>query len=120
MPLMPFRPPKPERVSIPGPSGELEALVEDPATGPASRYGVVCHPHPQFGGTMDNKVTHTLARPLQELGVPTVRFNFRGVGRSKGEFADGIGETDDATAVIDWSARRWSGASLWLAGFSFG
>ena len=82
MSFMPFRPPKPERVSIPGPSGDLEALVEDPAVQPVTRYGVVCHPHPQFGGTMDNKVTHTLARTFQELGVPTVRFNFRGVGRS--------------------------------------
>jgi alpha/beta superfamily hydrolase len=120
MSFMPFRPPKPERVSIPGPSGDLEALVEDPAVQPVTRYGVVCHPHPQFGGTMDNKVTHTLARTFQELGVPTVRFNFRGVGRSMGEFAGGIGETDDALAVIDWSARHWPGASLWLAGFSFG
>ncbi len=69
---------------------------------------------------MDNKVTHTLARALQELGLPTVRFNFRGVGRSTGEFAAGIGETDDAIAVIDWSLARWPGAAVWLAGFSFG
>ena len=69
---------------------------------------------------MDNKVTHTLARTFQELGVPTVRFNFRGVGRSAGEFAGGSGETDDAIVVIDWTLARWAGASLWLAGFSFG
>jgi uncharacterized protein len=117
---MSFRPPQPVRVSIPGPAGDLEAVVEDPGLAPATRCGVVCHPHPQFGGTMDNKVTHTLARAFQELGAPTVRFNFRGVGRSVGEFAGGDGETDDTVAVIDWSLARWPGASLWLAGFSFG
>jgi uncharacterized protein len=115
-----FRPPQPERVLIPGPAGGLEAIVEDPAIGAATRCGVVCHPHPQFGGTMDNKVVHTLARTLQELGMPTVRFNFRGVGKSTGSYAEGVGETDDAVAVIDWSLKRWPGAALWLAGFSFG
>ena len=69
---------------------------------------------------MDNKVTYTIARSWQEFGVPTVRFNFRGVGRSAGVFAEGIGETQDAIAVIDWSLARWPGAALWLAGFSFG
>ncbi len=117
---MPFRPPQPVRVAIPGPAGDLEAVIEDPGLSPVTRCGVVCHPHPQFGGTMDNKVTHTLARAFQELGVPTVRFNFRGVGRSAGEFDGGSGETDDAIAVIDWSFARWPGAGLWLAGFSFG
>ena len=57
---------------------------------------------------------------MQELGLVTVRFNFRGVGRSKGDFAEGVGETEDAIAVIDWSQARWPGAALWLAGFSFG
>jgi alpha/beta superfamily hydrolase len=85
-----------------------------------TRFGVVCHPHPQFGGTMDNKVVHTLARTFQELGMPTIRFNFRGVGRSAGSYAAGIGETEDAVAVIDWCRRRWPGAATWLAGFSFG
>ncbi|HZF25889.1 MAG TPA: alpha/beta fold hydrolase [Steroidobacteraceae bacterium] len=117
---MSFRPPQPQRLLIPGPAGNLEAIVEDPTGGAARRCGVVCHPHPQFGGTMDNKVIHTLARTLQELGIPTVRFNFRGVGKSEGIYAEGDGETDDAVAVIDWSLKRWPGAALWLAGFSFG
>jgi alpha/beta superfamily hydrolase len=69
---------------------------------------------------MDNKVVHTLARAFQELGVPTVRFNFRGVGASAGTHDDGVGETDDALAVVDWGRLRWPGAALWLAGFSFG
>lgn len=117
---MVFRPPSPQRLMITGPAGELEAIIEDPGVRPVRRCGVVCHPHPQFGGTMDNKVTHTLARVLQELGLVTVRFNFRGVGESKGDFAEGVGETEDAIAVIDWSLARWPGAALWLAGFSFG
>jgi alpha/beta superfamily hydrolase len=83
-------------------------------------FGVVCHPHPLGGGTLDNKVVHTVARVMQELGLPTLRFNFRGVGASAGKFDDGVGETDDALAVIDWGRERWPQAALWLAGFSFG
>jgi alpha/beta superfamily hydrolase len=81
---------------------------------------VVCHPHPQQGGTMTNKVVHTLARACNEVGVPTVRFNYRGVGNSEGSYDDGIGETDDALAVIDWARTRWPETPLWLAGFTFG
>jgi len=116
-----FRHPAPERITIPGPAGAIEALLEEPADAAASgRFGVVCHPHPQYGGTLDNKVVHTLARAFQELGLPTIRFNFRGVGGSAGTYADGIGEVDDALAVVEWGRARWAGASLWLAGFSFG
>ena len=69
---------------------------------------------------MDNKVAHTLARTLEELGLATVRFNFRGVGRSDGAFDDGPGEADDARAVCDWAAAHWRIRELWLGGFSFG
>jgi alpha/beta superfamily hydrolase len=115
-----FRPPTPERLEIAGPSGPLEALVETPAEFDGARMAVVCHPHPLFGGTMTNKVVHVAARALQEKGYATVRFNFRGVGTSAGAFDDGRGEADDATAVADWAAQRWPGATLTLAGFSFG
>jgi len=119
-----FRPPAPQSVFIPGPAGKLEAIVEDPlgdsSANPADRFGVVLHPNPQQGGTMSNKVVHTVARTLQELGIPTVRFNFRGVGKSEGSFAEGEGETDDALAVLDWAQQRWPGATPWLGGFSFG
>ena len=80
-----FRPPVPEAVVIDGPAGALEARAENPlpdASVPV--VGVVCHPHPLYGGTMQNKVVHTLARAMQELGAATVRFNFRGVGASAG------------------------------------
>ena len=69
---------------------------------------------------MDNKVATTLARSFHELGVPTIRFNFRGVGDSAGQFDDGVGETNDALAAVAYGRERWPGAALWLAGFSFG
>jgi uncharacterized protein len=112
------RPPIPERVAIAGPVGAIEAVVEEPAG--AGAFAVVCHPHPLFGGTLDNKVVHTLARTFQEHGAATIRFNFRGVGASQGAHADGAGESDDARTVIDWGRSRWPQADLWLAGFSFG
>jgi hypothetical protein len=116
-----FRPPPPQPVAIDGPAGQIEARVEDAAPGgPPPRVGVVCHPHPLYGGTMQNKVVHTLARAMQELGVPTVRFNFRGVGRSAGAYDGGAGELDDVLAACAWARRRWNCEALWLAGFSFG
>ncbi len=105
---------------IRGPAGDLEIVLEEPAVRRGSRFAVVCHPHPVGGGTLDNKVVHTVARAIQELGVPTLRFNFRGVGKSAGAFDDGIGETDDVLAVIEWGRVQWPDAASWLAGFSFG
>jgi alpha/beta superfamily hydrolase len=119
-PRPPFRPPRPERFSIAGPVGGLEALVEMPSGFDGAEFAVVCHPHPLFGGTLDNKVVHTTARALQEFGFATVRFNFRGVGASAGAFDDGRGETDDALAVADWALARWPDAGCTVAGFSFG
>jgi uncharacterized protein len=88
--------------------------------GAVRSYAVICHPHPLYGGTMDNKVVTTLARALREVGIPSLRFNFRGVGGSAGAFDQGNGETDDANAIADYGAARWPGKSLVLAGFSFG
>jgi alpha/beta superfamily hydrolase len=116
-----FRPPVPQPAIIDGPAGPLEARIEEPVPGEApAAVGVVCHPHPLYGGTMQNKVVHTLARAMQELGAPTVRFNFRGVGGSAGAYDGGVGELEDALAVCDWARRRWRCDALWLAGFSFG
>jgi len=108
-----------ERLSIEGPAGSLEAIVEDSATAGVS-YAVICHPHPLFGGTMDNKVVTTVGRALRTAGIPTLRFNFRGVGASAGSFDGGIGETADADAVAAWGAGHWPGRALVIAGFSFG
>lgn len=109
-----------ETLSIPGPSGPLEAIVETPVNATVQNVAVICHPHPLYGGTMTNKVTHMLAKSCNELGLPTVRFNYRGVGTSAGSFDDGNGETADAVAVLDWVHERWPNAGLWLGGFSFG
>jgi uncharacterized protein len=117
------KPPRAERLQLAGPGGRLELLIETPVdtgAGAAPAFGVVCHPHPLYGGTLDNKVVWTLARAFEELGAPAVRFNFRGVGASTGGYDAGGGETADALAVIAYGRERFPHAPLWLAGFSFG
>jgi alpha/beta superfamily hydrolase len=117
------RPPLAERLNLAGPAGDLEALIEIPpeaAPETVGSFAVLCHPHPLYGGTLDNKVVWALARAFQQLGAPTIRFNFRGVGRSAGSYDAGVGETADALAVAAYGRSRWPQASLWLAGFSFG
>jgi len=114
-------PPASEPVSIEGPAGLLEAVLEDPAAGVTPRaFMVVCHPHPQHGGTMTNKVVTTLARTAHASGAPSIRFNYRGVGASAGSFDEGRGEIQDALAIVAFGRQRWPDAELWLAGFSFG
>jgi uncharacterized protein len=106
-----------ERRMVAGPAGDLECAIDTPA-GDLRGVVVVCHPHPQHGGTMDNKVAATLARAFAQCGWRAVRFNFRGVGASGGSWGEGPGEIDDALAVV--STLREPGQSLALAGFSFG
>jgi alpha/beta superfamily hydrolase len=113
-------PPRAEPLLIDGPAGVLEAILEEPQGSAPAAFGVVCHPHPLHGGTMHNKVVHTLARACQERGLPTLRFNYRGVGTSAGSYDEGRGETQDALAVVAAGRARWPGAALTLAGFSFG
>ena len=104
-------------VAIDGPAGPLACAIDEPAAAPRGVV-VLCHPHPQHGGTMDNKVVQTLARAFLHLGYRAVRFNFRGVGTSGGAWDDGRGEVDDALAVI--AAHRDPALPLALGGFSFG
>jgi alpha/beta superfamily hydrolase len=108
---MVLKAPRAERLTLAGPAGGLEALIETPATGdgsaPVSAFAVVCHPHPLYGGTLDNKVVHTLARAFNQCGAPAIRFNFRGVGTSAGSYDEGRGEIKDALAVIAWGRKRW-------------
>lgn len=107
------------KARIAGPAGAIECAIDEPAAGAALRgVAVLCHPHPQFGGTMDNKVVQTVARAFLQLGYRSVRFNFRGVGASEGAWDEGQGEVDDALAVI--AAERAAALPLALAGFSFG
>ncbi len=113
-----------ERVTLEGPEGDIEARIEIPRPHEGlervTAFGVICHPHPLFGGTLDNKVVYSLARAFHDLGLPTIRFNFRGVGKSAGSFADGVGETEDTLAVVAAGREKWPEAELWLGGFSFG
>ena len=106
------------RSQIDGPAGRLSVAVDTIEGLPSRGLAVVCHPHPLHGGTMDNKVVQTVARALAQRGWRTVRFDYRGVRESQGAYADGLGETDDALAVI--AAHRVLGEPLVLGGFSFG
>jgi alpha/beta superfamily hydrolase len=113
------RAPVPTALEITGPAGVLEAVIDSSAR-PAVATAVLCHPHPLQQGAMGNKVVTTVARAFTRLGADAVRFNFRGVGASAGRYADGIGERDDALAVVEWCRERWPGRPLYLGGFSFG
>ncbi|MFS2122544.1 alpha/beta hydrolase [Pseudomonas sp. Pseusp97] len=101
-----------------GPEGQLEALHL--ATPDAKGVALICHPHPLFAGTMQNKVVATLQRAARDAGYATLRFNFRGVGQSAGSYAEGRGEIDDALAAARWLAEQYPGLPLTLMGFSFG
>lgn len=105
---------------IDGPAGKLELIVSATNEEKNSQWGIVCHPHPLYGGTMHNKIVTTLAKTYRNMGANTIRFNFRGVMRSEGGFDNGDGELDDLLAVIDWVQQRHSHQEIWLAGFSFG
>ena len=105
---------------LPGPAGQLECLSDRPEDQNPEGVAVICHPHPLGGGTMHNKVVTIIERSLRELGLATVRFNFRGVGDSEGEHDEGFGETDDLLAVIEWVRKTCPDQPLTLAGFSFG
>jgi alpha/beta superfamily hydrolase len=112
-------------VFIEGPAGKLEGIFWDPsrADSPQGKpliAAVVCHPHPLFGGTMHNKVVYQIARTLDRVGVPSLRFNFRGVGLSAGKHDRGHGEKDDVRAALDFVAAEFPGVPLLVAGFSFG
>lgn len=104
---------------IAGPDGDLEVSVDLPGDTPRGVV-VICHPHPQHGGTKDNKVVFMLARAATTAGFAAVRFNFRGVGASQGTYDAGVGEVDDAQAVRDWALEASGLALAALAGFSFG
>ncbi len=134
-----------EKIFINGPSGQLETLVyglpnisafvKDKTVDPDNpipnldamnlypnlkTIGVVCHPHPLYQGTMHNKVVTTICKAWQNLAMPTVRFNFRGVGESEGHYNQGVGERMDLEAVLSFFQGIFPDIQFWLAGFSFG
>lgn len=105
---------------LPGPVGAIEALLQEREGVAPVNVALVCHPHPLYGGTMHNKVTHRVAATLHARGAAVLRFNFRGVGKSEGSHDKGRGEMQDALALLDWLRRRHPAAEPWIAGFSFG
>ncbi len=109
-----------EILHLEGPAGDLEGLLESRQDSTPLGSAVLCHPHPAHGGTMHNKVTHTLARAFVRLDFAALRFNFRGTGKSEGKYDEGHGELLDALAAIRWMRECSPGLPLWLAGFSFG
>ena len=102
-----------------GPAGHLEALLDEPV-GAVRAAVVFAHPHPQFGGTMHTKAVFQGAKGLTRIGCVVLRFNFRGVGASDGEFDRGEGEMEDYRAALDYMAAKYPSVALWAAGFSFG
>jgi alpha/beta superfamily hydrolase len=109
------------KLRIAGQAGVIEAVANMPSQPAATPVvAVVCHPHPLYGGSLDNKVAYTLARSCAETGMVTLRFNFRGVGASEGLYSGGEGEVEDAQAVLDWALQAAGATHFVLAGFSFG
>ncbi len=107
-------------VIFPGPEGRLEGRFH-PQPDKEAPIAIILHPHPQYGGTMNNKVVYNLHYAFHRLGFSVLRFNFRGVGRSQGEFDQGIGELSDAASALDYlQAQVPNARTCWVAGFSFG
>lgn len=103
-----------------GPAGRLEAILWSPLSGAPPMAALVCHPHPLYGGTMHNKVVYQAAKSLDALGLPVLRFNFRGAGLSEGKHDRGEGEQDDVRSALDFLAGEFAGVPILLVGFSFG
>ena len=109
------------RVNIPTPQGHLEGILKPEEEHVQPHYtALICHPHPLYGGTMHNKVVFKAAQILQALNVPSLRFNFRGVGHSTGTYDEGRGEIDDARYALEFLSRRYPGVPSIIGGFSFG
>jgi alpha/beta superfamily hydrolase len=105
---------------IPGKVGQIEAIWTEPQDRHPVAVAIICHPHPQHQGTMNNKVVTTLMKAFDVCGAATLRFNFRGVGQSEGEFDNAVGECDDLRAMIAWVKEQYPQLPIWLGGFSFG
>ena len=109
-----------ESLFVNGPAGRLEALLEEPGDRHPVEAALVCHPHPQYGGTMHNKVVYRIARGLRRAGAVVLRFNYRGVNLSEGKYDQGAGEVEDARSALSLLLSRYPDLPFTLAGFSFG
>lgn len=108
---------------INGNSGKIETLVniaKEDTENNQNIIAIICHPHPLHGGTMHNKVVHTASKAFNELSIDTIRFNYRGVGKSDGEYGDSVGESEDLQSILNWVLEKKPNSKLILAGFSFG
>lgn len=105
---------------LPAPAGVLEVVATPSKTHNANGVAIICHPHPLHGGSLRNKVVTTLAQAFDLLNLNTVRFNFRGIGKSTGQYGETIGETEDLYTVLNWVKKVVPDLPIWLAGFSFG
>jgi len=111
----------PRKQLINSPQGQIEIRqYQASRTEVTGTLAIICHPHPLYGGSMDNKVVYMINKALLELGADTLQFNFRGVGNSSGIHDHGRGESDDLCFLVDWAQQQTSINTLWLAGFSFG
>jgi len=112
------------KLSFVGEVGLIEAILhlpkENSVNNSRKAIAICCHPHPQFGGTMTNKVVHTVCKTFSNLGLPALRFNFRGIGQSEGSYDEGQGESKDLLILCEIMKESWPEHQLWLAGFSFG
>lgn len=109
-----------ENVFLDGPAGRLEGVLDSQREAQPRAMAVVCHPHPQYEGTLHNKVAFTLARAAVESGAVALRFNFRGVGKSAGSYGEGRGELEDFRAAERWMSEHYGSLPCWRLGFSFG
>ena len=105
---------------LPGPAGRLQVKTTWPAAGKLRGVALICHPHPLYQGTMNNKVVTILARSFDKLGLATLRFNYRGVGNSEGKYGEMIGEIEDLLSIYQWVQKVLPKLPVWLVGFSFG
>ena len=108
-----------ESLLLDGPAGKLEAILEEPEAEPIAAV-LVCHPHPQHGGTMHTKVVYRIARAMRNAGAVVLRFHYRGVNLSEGEYDHGNGEIEDGRACLEWLRTRYPALPVCIAGFSFG
>jgi alpha/beta superfamily hydrolase len=108
-----------EKIMVQGKAGSLQGALHM-AKLSTDDFLIICHPHPLFGGTMDNKVVTTAAKTYLDAGINVIRFNYRGVGESTGQYGNMIGEVEDARAIFDWVKGKYPLGRLFLAGFSFG
>lgn len=109
-----------QELFIPGPAGDIEAVLHLPDQSNSEYFGIVCHPHPLQEGTMNNKVVTTVVKAYNSLNIPCVRFNFRGVGKSAGSYGNVFGEVEDSVAVAQWIQQQYPQVQFCISGFSFG